>query len=98
MHEQQRLDVEVHIDMKPENWCKDDGTMWQTRNYGRNCELGEQPTDLNSEWCVYEQSNNLSPYDHLSILHYSGNDEDNDCGPLFTYRVRTKIKFESYKL
>ena len=78
--------------MKPENWCEDNKTLWQNTNYRRNCQIGAEMTDKNGGWCMYEQSNNISPYDHLSIMHYPGSVESNTCGPLFTYKVKKRIE------
>ena len=85
VHEQQRLDVDDHIDFKPGNWCADNKkpTIWEDINYARNCK-----DELNNPWCIVEQADNKSPYDHLSIMHYPGSVSTNTCGPLFTYKVK----------
>ena len=58
--------------------------MWEDVNWSRMCLKGQSKEDENGPGCTFEVSPNLSPYDHNSIMHYSG--AAGGCGQVMTYK------------
>lgn len=82
------MDTNEHVDIKSENWdCGTDEqpTIWDNINYRQLCKEGTTTAEQeNGGSCLFEKTPNLSPYDHMSIMHYPGS---TDCGDTIMYKV-----------
>ena len=81
LHEQQRFDAGDHIDFKPENWNCEGASMFDDFNWQPLCKKGT--SDAGSQ-CMWEKTPNISPYDHMSIMHYPG--DAGGCGSILHYK------------